>query len=41
VQAGYKIGDRILRPALVGVSKGGVRAAAAAQAESTGPSSEK
>jgi molecular chaperone GrpE len=41
VQAGYKIGDRILRPALVGVSKGGVRTAAAAQAESTGPSSEK
>src|SRR3954464_9985292 len=27
VQAGYTIGDRILRPALVGVSKGGVKAA--------------
>ena len=26
VQAGYKIGERILRPALVGVSKGGARA---------------
>ena len=31
VQAGYKIGERILRPALVGVSKGGARAAPAAQ----------
>jgi molecular chaperone GrpE len=28
VQAGYKIGDRILRPALVGVAKGGAKAAA-------------
>src|SRR3954469_15030951 len=27
VQAGYMIGDRILRPALVGVSKGGAKAA--------------
>lgn len=27
VQAGYTIGERILRPALVGVSKGGVKAA--------------
>jgi molecular chaperone GrpE len=26
VQAGYTIGDRVLRPALVGVSKGGVKA---------------
>jgi molecular chaperone GrpE len=26
VQAGYMIGDRVLRPALVGVSKGGARA---------------
>ena len=34
VQAGYKIGERILRPALVGVSKGGAKAAAA-QAEPT------
>jgi molecular chaperone GrpE len=25
VQAGYKIGDRVLRPALVGVSKGGIK----------------
>jgi molecular chaperone GrpE len=30
VQAGYMIGDRVLRPALVGVSKGGAKAAAAA-----------
>src|SRR5260221_5412293 len=30
VQAGYMIGERILRPALVGVSKGGVKAAPAA-----------
>jgi molecular chaperone GrpE len=30
VQAGYTIGDRVLRPALVAVSKGGARAATAA-----------
>jgi molecular chaperone GrpE len=30
VQAGYMIGERVLRPALVGVSKGGVKAAPAA-----------
>ena len=30
VQAGYTIGDRVLRPALVGVSKGGAKQAAAA-----------
>ncbi|WP_425354556.1 nucleotide exchange factor GrpE [Jiella sonneratiae] len=29
VQAGYAIGDRVLRPAMVGVSKGGPKAAAA------------
>ena len=29
VQAGYTIGERVLRPALVGVSKGGARAAPA------------
>jgi molecular chaperone GrpE len=34
VQAGYKIGDRILRPALVGVSKGGAKSAPAPQNES-------
>jgi molecular chaperone GrpE len=31
VQAGYMIGDRVLRPALVGVSKGGAKAAPAPQ----------
>jgi molecular chaperone GrpE len=31
VQAGYTIGERVLRPALVGVSKGGVKAAPAAE----------
>jgi molecular chaperone GrpE len=30
VQAGYMIGERVLRPALVGVSKGGAKAAPAA-----------
>jgi molecular chaperone GrpE len=30
VQAGYTIGDRVLRPALVGVSKGGAKSASAA-----------
>ncbi|MCE3256363.1 MAG: GrpE protein, partial [Nitrobacter vulgaris] len=28
IQAGYMIGERILRPALVGVAKGGAKAAA-------------
>src|SRR6201988_4276860 len=32
VQAGYTIGDRVLRPALVGVSKGGAKAAPASEA---------
>jgi molecular chaperone GrpE len=31
VQAGYMIGDRILRPALVGIAKGGAKASAAEQ----------
>jgi molecular chaperone GrpE len=30
VQSGYVIGDRVLRPALVGVAKGGLKAAAEA-----------
>ena len=30
MQAGYMIGERVLRPALVGVSKGGAKAAPAA-----------
>jgi molecular chaperone GrpE len=33
VQAGFMIGDRVLRPALVGVSKGGAKTAAAAPSE--------
>jgi molecular chaperone GrpE len=33
VQAGYTIGDRVLRPALVGVSKGGTKAAPAQATE--------
>jgi molecular chaperone GrpE len=33
VQAGYMIGERVLRPALVGVSKGGAKVAAAAPSE--------
>ena len=33
VQAGFKIGERILRPALVGVSKGGAKITAAASSE--------
>ncbi|MCP3474516.1 nucleotide exchange factor GrpE [Bradyrhizobium sp. CCGUVB1N3] len=37
VQAGYTIGERVLRPALVGVAKGGAKAAAAANSnESNG-----
>jgi molecular chaperone GrpE len=32
VQAGYMIGDRVLRPALVGVAKGGAKVAANADA---------
>ena len=31
VQAGYTIGERVLRPALVGVSKGGAKTAPAAE----------
>ncbi len=31
VQGGYTIGERVLRPALVAVAKGGVKAAPAAQ----------
>jgi len=33
IQAGFLIGERVLRPALVGVSKGGPKAAPAAEAE--------
>jgi molecular chaperone GrpE len=37
VQAGYKIGDRVLRPALVGVGRGGPKAAPAAEAGAAEP----
>ncbi len=36
VQPGYMIGDRVLRPALVGVSKGGAKSAPAAPANDEG-----
>ena len=35
VQAGYKIGERVLRPAMVGVSRGGPKVAAAPAEETT------
>jgi len=35
VQTGYLIGERVLRPALVGVAKGGPKKAAKANAEET------
>lgn len=37
VQPGYSIGDRVLRPAMVGVSSGGPKTAPAASAESAEP----
>ncbi len=37
MQAGYMIGDRCLRPALVAVAKGGAKAAAPAQGGGGGP----
>jgi len=42
VQAGYTIGDRVLRPALVGVAKGGPKAAASSsdEAEATAPAND-
>ena len=36
MQQGYAIGDRLLRPALVGVAKGGAAAGAAKDAEASG-----
>ena len=36
VQAGYTIGDRVLRPAMVGVAKGGAKDAAPAAADEKG-----
>ena len=41
VQAGYTIGDRVLRPALVGIAKGGPKpAAASGEAEATAPAND-
>ena len=40
VQAGYTIGDRILRPALVGVSKGGPKSAPATNGGGADPAAE-
>lgn len=40
VQTGYVIGDRVLRPAMVGVSKGGPAAAPAAQSEPGAPNAQ-
>jgi molecular chaperone GrpE len=37
MQAGYMIGERVLRPALVGVSKGGVKSSQAAPANGNEP----
>jgi molecular chaperone GrpE len=39
VQAGYMIGERVLRPALVGVSKGGAKTPAPAPANANEPNS--
>jgi len=40
VQPGYSIGDRVLRPAMVGVSKGGPKPAAAEAPAEPGPVNE-
>jgi molecular chaperone GrpE len=37
MQSGYMIGERVLRPALVGVSKGGAKAPPAAPANGSEP----
>lgn len=41
VQAGYQIGDRVLRPAMVGVAKGGPKQTAEAEPGAPTPESEK
>ena len=41
VQAGYQIGDRVLRPAMVGVSKGGPKQSAEPEPGAPNPESEK
>ena len=40
VQSGYSIGDRVLRPALVGVAKGGPKAAASSETNGSATSAE-
>jgi molecular chaperone GrpE len=40
VQAGYVIGDRVLRPAMVGVAKGGPKLAEVKAASEAEPGSE-
>lgn len=40
VQAGYQIGDRVLRPAMVGVSKGGPKAVVEEPADDSGENAE-
>ncbi|TIX05904.1 MAG: nucleotide exchange factor GrpE, partial [Mesorhizobium sp.] len=40
VQPGYSIGDRVLRPAMVGVAKGGPKAAVAEAPVEPGPVNE-
>jgi molecular chaperone GrpE len=37
MQSGFMIGERVLRPALVGVSKGGAKAAASTPANGNEP----
>src|SRR5262245_41997295 len=40
VQSGYTIGDRVLRPALVGIAKGGPKAAAPNDADAAAPAND-
>src|SRR5947209_4765255 len=40
VQAGYTIGERVLRPAMVGIAKGGPKAASAASPDSEAPAND-
>jgi molecular chaperone GrpE len=41
MQAGYTIGDRVLRPAMVAVTKGGPKAAAAPANDNAGESDDR
>jgi molecular chaperone GrpE len=40
VQAGYTIGERVLRPAMVGIAKGGPKSASAASPDSEAPAND-